>query len=169
MPRLRTCLALIASVALVGACGSDSSGDGTTVATTTTTTAAPTTAAPTTTAPSTATPPTAASTTAAPSTQPSTTVSAEIPPAIWPTADVVFTTPEAAATDFLAAVFGDGPMLGEFRAGDSRSGEIEVFASADGVPIGQARSVLMLRQLGPDDGWFVLSAASEVATAARHG
>jgi hypothetical protein len=76
----------------------------------------------------------------------------------------VFTTPEAAAADFLAAVFGDGPMLGEFRAGDSRSGEIEVFASADGVPIGQARSVLMLRQLGPDDGWFVLSAASEVAT-----
>jgi hypothetical protein len=85
-------------------------------------------------------------------------------PAIWPTPDVVFTTPEAAAADFLAAVFGEGPVLGEFRAGDSRSGEMEVFASVDGVPIGDARSVLFLRQLGPDDGWFVLSAASDVAT-----
>ena len=85
-------------------------------------------------------------------------------PAIWPAPDVVFTTPEAAAADFLANVFGDGPMLGEFRAGDSRSGEIDVFASAEGVPIGDPRSVLFLRQLGPEDGWFVLAAASDVAT-----
>jgi hypothetical protein len=90
-------------------------------------------------------------------------------PAIWPAGDVVFTTPEDAATDFLAAVFGDGPMLGEFRAGDARSGEIEVFASAEGIPIGEARSVLFLRQLGPDDGWFVLSAASDVATITTPG
>jgi hypothetical protein len=76
----------------------------------------------------------------------------------------VFDTPEAAAADFLAGVFGDGPMLGEFMAGDSRSGEIEVFASADGAPIGQPRSVLFLRQLGPDDGWFVIGAGSDVAT-----
>jgi hypothetical protein len=146
MPRLRTCLSLIASIALLGACGSDASSDGTTVATTDTTTD------------------TAVTTTTAPPTQPSTTVSAQLQPAIWPTTDVVFTTPEDAATDFLAAVFGDGPMLGEFRPGDSRSGEIEVFATADGLPIGQARSVLLLRQLGPDAGWFVLSAVSEVAT-----
>jgi hypothetical protein len=87
-----------------------------------------------------------------------------IRPAIWPAADVVFTTPEAAATDFLAAVFGDGPLLGEFKAGDARSGEFEVFASVDGEPIGTPRSVLLMRQLGPADGWFVLAAVSPVAT-----
>ncbi len=156
MLRIRTCLVLIASIALVGACGSESSSDGTTDETTT---AAPTTAAPTTAAPTTAAP-----TTAAPSTEPSTTEPTVMQPAIWPSGDVVFTTPEEAANDFLAAVFGDGPMIGEFRAGDARSGEIEVFASAEGVRIGEARSVLFLRQLGPDDGWFVLSAASDVAT-----
>jgi hypothetical protein len=98
-----------------------------------------------------------------PTTAPAT-LPAETQPAIWPAADVVFTTPEAAAADFLAGVFGEGPMLGEFMAGDSRSGEIEVFASENGLPIGAARSVLFLRQLGPDDGWFVLAAASDVAT-----
>jgi len=85
-------------------------------------------------------------------------------PAIWPAADVVFTTPEAAAADFLANVFGDGPALGAFMAGDSRSGEFEVFATVEGAPIGEARSVLFMRQLGPDDGWFVLAAGSDVAT-----
>jgi len=85
-------------------------------------------------------------------------------PAIWPAADVVLTTPEAAANDFLDKIFGEGPVLGEFMAGDSRSGEFEVFATAEGTPIGEARSVLFVRQLGPDDGWFVLAAASDVAT-----
>ncbi len=159
MIRIRTCLVLVASLALVGACGGESSSDDTTVETTTVETTTATTTAPTTAAPTTAAP-----TTAAPTTEPSTSVPAEMQPAIWPASDVVFTTPEEAATDFLAAVFGDGPMIGEFRAGDSRSGEIEVFASADGVRIGEARSVLFLRQLGPDDGWFVLSAASDLAT-----
>ena len=55
-------------------------------------------------------------------------------------------------------------MLGEFMAGDQRSGEFEVFASVEGVAIGNARSVLMVRQLGPSDGWFVLAAASDMAT-----
>lgn len=87
-----------------------------------------------------------------------------VQPAVWPAADVVFDTPEAAATDFLANVFGDGPVLGEFRAGDTHSGEIEVFASADGVPLTVARSVLLLRQLGPSDGWFVLAAVNDHAT-----
>ncbi len=77
---------------------------------------------------------------------------------------MVFTTPEAAATDFLANAFDAGPILGTFVGADSRSGELEVFATADGVPIGEARSVLFVRQLGPDDGWFVLAAASNVET-----
>jgi hypothetical protein len=55
-------------------------------------------------------------------------------------------------------------VLGEFMAGDSRSGEFEVFASVDGVALEGVRSVLLMRQLGPDDGWFVLAAASDVAT-----
>ncbi len=76
----------------------------------------------------------------------------------------MFDTPEAAGTDFLANVFGEGPMLGEFRAGDSRSGEMEVFASVDGVPLTVARSVLLLRQLGPSDGWFVIAAVNDHAT-----
>jgi hypothetical protein len=154
MPRIRTFLVLMISLALMGACGSESTSDGTIVETTTTATTPDTTAAPVTAAP----------TTAAPTTGPSTTVVPVMQPAIWPAPDVVFTTPQAAATDFLVNVFGDGPLLGEFMAGDSRSGEFEVFASVDGAPIGEARSLLLMRQLGPDDGWFVLSAASEVAT-----
>lgn len=153
---------VVISLALIGACGgSDSSSDRTIVektstpsATTPGTTAAPTTAAPTTAAP----------TTAAPTTHPPTTATIQVQPAIWPTSDVVFATPEAAATDFLANVFGDGPVLGEFMAGDSRSGEFEVFASVDGVALDRVRSLLLMRQLGPDDGWFVLAAASDVAT-----
>lgn len=144
MLRGRTPVVLIASLALIGACSSDESSSGTTVASTT----------------ATAPPDTTATTVTATTTAPST----EMQPAIWPAVDVVFTTPEAAATDFLANVFGDGPTLGEFMAGDSRSGEFEVFATAEGAQIGQARSVLFMRQLGPDDGWFLVAAGSDVAT-----
>ncbi len=152
MLHTRRSLILIASLALIGACSSDSSSSSTTAASTTSTTALPvTTVTPTT---------VVAATTVAPTTVPETTVPAATQMAIWPTTDVVFTTPEAAAADFLAAVFGEGPLLGDFMAGDSRSGEIEVFASVDGAPIGEPRSVLMLRQLGPSDGWFVLAATS---------
>lgn len=155
MLRNRTSITLIASLALISACGSTTSSSETTLETSTTTeTVPPTTVAPTTVPP----------TTVAPTTLPPTTVPAPMQPAIWPAADVVFTTPQAAAQDFLDAAFGAGPMLGEFMAGDARSGEIEVFASVDGAPIGQARSVLFMRQLGPSNGWFVLAAGSDVAT-----
>ncbi len=143
--------------ALFAACGNDQSGGATTTsepAATTTTAASATT---------TTSEPAATTTT----TQPATTTAppAEVQqPAIWPAADVVFDTPEAAATDFLAKVFGDGPVLGEFRAGDLRSGEIDVYASVDGVAISTPRSVLLMRQLGPSAGWFVLAAANENAT-----
>ncbi len=158
MPRIRNLVVLMVSLTLVGACGSESSSDGTTSIPT----ASPGTTAPT--SDTTAAPTPSAPTTEAPTAEPSTTAAPGMQPAIWPAPDVVFTTPEAAATDFLANVFGDGPVLGEFMAGDSRSGEFEVFASVEGAPIGEARSLLMMRQLGPDDGWFVLAAASEVAT-----
>lgn len=85
-------------------------------------------------------------------------------PAVWPADDVVFDTPEAAAEDFVSTALGVPPTIGEFRQGDARSGEIEVYSSGDGGERGVARSVLLLRQVGPDDGWFVIGAASDNAT-----
>lgn len=148
--------------AVVASCGGDDAAD-----TTTSTTAAPVTTAPadTTTEP----PPT--TTEAPPTTTEPPPTTTEAPPttteppvedilAIWPAADVVFSTPEAAAEDFLANAFDPGPVLGEFQAGDARSGEFEVFATAEDpeTPIGEPRSVLIMRQLGADQGWFVMSA-----------
>jgi Immunoglobulin-like domain of bacterial spore germination len=99
--------------------------------------------------------------TSAPGTEPTTTVEQ---PAIWPTADVVFGEPEEAAADFVTEALGVPPKLGEFRQGDSRSGEIEVYVAGEGVVASMPpRSVLLLRQLGPDDGWFVIAAANENA------
>jgi Immunoglobulin-like domain of bacterial spore germination len=85
-------------------------------------------------------------------------------PAIWPAADVVFETPEEAAEDFVTQVLGVPPVLGEFRQGDTRSGEIEVLSAGEGdSSTGVVRSVLLLRQLGADSGWFVLAAVNENA------
>lgn len=150
-----TFIGLVALLAMAGACSSTK--DTTGPATTPTTIAPPDTTIVDT---------TVVDTTTVDTTMPetTTTVPAAMQPAVWPAADVVFTTPEAAATDFLAQVFGDGPVLGAFMAGDSRSGEFEVFATADGAIVGDARSVLFMRQLGPDDGWFVLAAGSDMAT-----
>ncbi len=145
--RARNLLALLASIALVAACGSSSKGG-------TGTNAATTTKATTTTTTTTAT------------TAPATTTTVPVPAqlAIWPAADVVFTTPEAAANDFLAKAFTPGPVIGPFVGNDQRSGEFQVFATADNVKIGSAKSTLLMRQLGPSNGWFVLAAASDVAT-----
>ncbi len=85
-------------------------------------------------------------------------------PAIWPAGDVVFATPEEAASDFVTQVLGVPPQLGEFQAGDSRSGEIEVLCCTEGGGTPSVRSVLLLRQLGPGDGWFVIGAVSDVQT-----
>jgi len=86
-------------------------------------------------------------------------------PAIWPAADVVFATPEEAATDFVETALGVPAVIGEFMQGDSRSGEIEVFFEADGQPrMDVPRSLITVRQLGPEMGWFVTSAWSDGAT-----
>ena len=98
----------------------------------------------------------AASTTAAPQLE---------QPAIWPAADVVFDTPEAAAADFVAAVLRVPPTLGAFRQGDQRSGEIDVLSPGEGgggTPV--VRGTLALRRLGPEGGWFVLSAPNDNAS-----
>jgi hypothetical protein len=104
-------------------------------------------------------------TTEAPTTEPSTTV-APLPDdartAIWPwfDTDLRYADPvEAAvgfATDYLGFV---DPIAGEFMAGDSRSGEVEVRS----VETGPA-TVVFVRQLTDDDSWWILGAASENIT-----
>jgi hypothetical protein len=141
MPAKRLAVSLFAILALlVSACGDD---DTTTDDATTTTAEATDTTDPTTTT--------------------------EVPgleqPAIWPAADVVFETPEEAAEDFVTEVLDVPPTLGEFQQGDARSGEIEVFSPGEGdagmlVP----RGTLLLRQLGPSDGWFVIGVANDNAS-----
>lgn len=105
------------------------------------------------------------STTAEPTTTSTEPVTLE-QPAIWPAAEVVFSTPGDAAEDFVSNVLGVPPALGEFQQGDSRSGEIEVLSLPEGGGEGVIRSVLLMRQLGPDDGWFVIGAVSAANTIA---
>ncbi len=127
---------LISTVVAVGliaaSCGSD---DDTSAPTTTATTA--------TTAPATTT----------------TIVASPAQPAIWPANDVVYTTPNLAAADFVEQALTVPPVLGEFIAGDARSGEIEVFSAGE-TNARILKATLLLRQLGPNDGWFVLGAVS---------
>lgn len=93
-----------------------------------------------------------------------TTVQAPEQAAIWPAADVVFETPQAAADDFMMSVLGAG-VLGDFRQIDARSGEIEVRSNADAPPgTTSLRALLQLRQLRPTDGWYVTSATSQGAS-----
>jgi hypothetical protein len=162
---------LLVPLVLLGSWGLVSCGDDESAATTSSAATAPETTATTTTSP-----PTTVAPTVAPTTQPATTVApttdastTDAPtttsvvgleqPAVWPAADVVFTTPEAAAADFVEHLLRVPPVLGDFMAGDSRSGEIEVYSPGDGGPGSTvARSLLLMRQLGPDNGWFVLAA-----------
>ena len=138
-------IAVVAAVAAaLGACGRDSGSGG-----------APTSATAATTTP--VTPTTRASTT--------TTTEAAQQQAIWPAAEVVFTTPEAAAQDFVSKALGVPPVLGPYTPGDARSGEIDVFSAGEGGNATKVlKSTLVLRQLGPSNGWFVLAAASVNAT-----
>jgi hypothetical protein len=129
----RTAGLLISSLVLVAACGSS----------TTTTTATTTTPA--------------SSTTAASSTTTST-AELDTSTAVFPTeagADR-FQDPVAAATAFANDFVGFvNPVVGPYQAGDARSGEVEVRPAADG-PV----TTVMVRQLGPDNSWWVLGAAT---------
>ena len=150
--RTRPIVTALALSVLLVACGDDGS-DGTATTPAVTDTAATTTVS---------TPPVTPSTVA-----PTTTVAGLGQPAVWPAADVVFTTPEAAAADFVEQVLGVPPVLGDFMAGDSNSGEIEVFV--EGAPDAPARSTLLMRRLGPQQGWFVLAAVSDAVTIDQPG
>ncbi len=147
----RNVTSAVAIVALLAACESGTT-DSTTVATTATSTSS--TPVPSSTEPSASTAPVALE-----------------QPAVWPAAGVVFATPEAAATDFVTSALGVPATLGPFHQGDSRSGEIEVLLAPEGTGEPILRSLLLLRQLGPDNGWFVLAAVNEYAAIAvpAHG
>ncbi len=67
-----------------------------------------------------------------------------------------FDSPEAVAQAFATDLVGfEAPILGDFQQGDTRSGEIEVRAFAEGAP-----TVVAVRQL-EDDTWFVIAASTE--------
>jgi len=163
--RVAACVALVASVA---ACGDDDEGipsEASTPAVTEPTSAPPTSGAPSTVVGTTTTTAEVQATTNVAVTTAATPPAGLEQPAIWPAADVKFETPEAAAEDFVANVLGVAPTLGEFRQGDSRSGEIEVFSPGEG-DTGRSvfRGLLLLRQLGSDDGWFVVAAVNDNAS-----
>lgn len=88
----------------------------------------------------------------------------EQPFAIWSSTDSTVRTPEAAADAAVRDLLGVEPVVGEFMAGDSRSGEVVVFSPGESVPV--ERSLLLMRQLGPDDRWSVIGAINEAMTIA---
>jgi hypothetical protein len=79
--------------------------------------------------------------------------------ALWPwvETDTRYTDPVEAATGFATDFLGfDEPIVGEFMAGDSRSGEVTVQSFADGPT-----TIVFVRQLTFDASWWILGAASE--------
>lgn len=82
----------------------------------------------------------------------------ELSIALWPfVADGLrYGDPVDAATGFAVDYVGfDSPVIGEFQQGDSRSGEVEVRPQENG-PV----TTVFVRQLGSDDTWWVLGAAT---------
>jgi hypothetical protein len=101
--------------------------------------------------------------TAPPVSEPDGTVpSSETRDAIWPLADTStrFDDPVVAVTSFAVDYLGfTDPIIGEFRGGDARSGEVEVRAVDVGPP-----TTVLVRQLTDDDSWWVLGAVAENIT-----
>jgi hypothetical protein len=112
-----------------------------------------------------------AQTSTTPSTVPSTVPSSSAPTptstpanvdtstAVWPQAASAtrYTDPVAAATGFAVDFLGfRDPVVGDLMAGDLRSGEVEIRPT----PTGPVTTVLV-RQLGSDDSWWVLGAATD--------
>ncbi|HEX6658622.1 MAG TPA: Gmad2 immunoglobulin-like domain-containing protein [Ilumatobacter sp.] len=79
--------------------------------------------------------------------------------AVWPApnSDVRYVDPVEAvrtfAVDFVGFV---GANFGEFRAADSRSGEVEVRVGEAGPP-----TVVFVRQLADDDSWWVIGSGTQ--------
>lgn len=80
-------------------------------------------------------------------------------PVVWPDPgeSTGFDSPEEAARSFAVDLAGfTEPRVGEFRAGDGRSGEIEIRPSDTG-PV----TTILLRQVAADESWWVIGAVSE--------
>jgi hypothetical protein len=138
--------AVALAIAPLAGCGDDDAGDGTTAPTSAPVTSAPVTSAPVTSAPATAPPD------SLPGGEDTTT-------AVWPwvESDVRYTDPRDAARGFAVDFVGfTDPIVGEFMQGDSRSGEVEVRSLDTFAP-----TTVFVRQLGPDDSWWVLGSATE--------
>ncbi|MGD9702402.1 MAG: hypothetical protein AB7Q42_09195 [Acidimicrobiia bacterium] len=164
--RTKSALVTLLAVLVLASCGDDTTTDDG-AAPTTTVAAAPATSAPPATSQAVATTAAAGTTTSVVTVPPASSDGQVVleQPAIWPAADVVFESPEAVAEDFVSKVLGVPPELGPFQQGDSRSGEMEVFSLGEkdaGPPV--FRGLLLLRQLGPDNGWFILAVANENAS-----
>ena len=79
--------------------------------------------------------------------------------AIWPWVDTPtrFADPIEAVTSFATDYLGFTDLVvGEYQAGDSRSGEVEIRTGAV-----QLSTTVFVRQLTADDSWWVLGAAAE--------
>jgi hypothetical protein len=115
----------------------------------------------------TATSPARSSTTtpAATGSTPSTSPDAAVATALWPTAanPTRYPTPESAArgfaTGFLSMV---DPVVGTFRQGDARSGEVPVRPDATGP-----ETTVLVRQLTAADSWWVLGSATAAISISR--
>jgi hypothetical protein len=87
----------------------------------------------------------------------STTVASDVP-AVWPTSasGVRYLTPAAAARGFANDVLAmSAPVVGTFRAGDSRSGEVPVYAYNGGP-----ETIVLVRQVTSGDSWWVIGATT---------
>lgn len=84
------------------------------------------------------------------------------PLAVWSSTEPQAGSPQGAATAAVEALIGVTPFLGDFMAGDSRSGEMIVYSPGETIPV--ERSLLLLRQLGPDDQWSVIGAINAAMT-----
>ncbi len=82
--------------------------------------------------------------------------------AIWPTiaSSVRYATPTAAAGGFaLAYLHMTDPIVGVFRSGDTRSGEVPV-RGYEGGP----ETTVLVRQVASDASWWVIGAATQAIT-----
>jgi hypothetical protein len=70
--------------------------------------------------------------------------------------DVSYDDPVEAAREFALAIGFADPVTGDFMAGDGQSGEVEVRAVESSPP-----SVVFVRQLDDEGGWYVLGATTE--------
>lgn len=86
----------------------------------------------------------------------------ETPLAVWTSNGPAADTPEGAAAAAVRSLIGVTPVLGEYMAGDNRSGEMAVFSPGETTPV--ERSLLLLRQLGPADQWAVVGAINQAMT-----